>query len=79
MSPRNIFMIFAVAWVGGWGFLMFRYPGFFAKINARFGFNIGTSPKFIAFTRRMGIVEMILAALSVISTLIMHVLGIKGY
>jgi hypothetical protein len=72
-------MIFAVAWVGGWGFLMFRYPDFFAKINARFGLKIGTSPKFIAFTRRMGIVEMILAALSVVSTLIMHTLGVKGY
>jgi hypothetical protein len=79
MSPRDIFTILAVVWVGGWGFLMFRYPEFFAKINDRFGFKIGTSAKFIVFTRRMGIVEMILAALSAISTLIMHVLGMKGY
>jgi hypothetical protein len=79
MNPRNIFMIFAVAWVGGWGFVMFRYPELFAKINARFGLKIGTSPRFIAFTRRMGIVEMALAVLSVISTVIMHVVGVRGY
>jgi hypothetical protein len=78
MIPRNIFVIFAVAWVGGWGFLMFRYPEFFAKINARFRLKIGMSPS-IGFIRRMGIVEMILAGLSVISTLFMHFFGVKGY
>jgi hypothetical protein len=58
---------------------MFRYPERFAKINARFGFSMFTSPKFIAFTRWMGIVEMALAGISVISELIMIAFDLKWY
>jgi len=82
MSPKNIRIIFTfvgVFWVGGWGYLMFRYPEFFAKFNARFGFSMFASPKFITFTRRLGIIEMILAAISVISTIVMSALGLKWY
>jgi hypothetical protein len=82
MSPKGISIVFTivgVCWVGGWGYLMFRYPEFFAKINARFGFRMFASPKFIAFTRWMGIVEMTLAGLSVISALVMSALGLKWY
>jgi hypothetical protein len=82
MSPRNIhivFTIFAVFWVGGWGFLMFRYPEFFAKINARFGFRKFTSPRAIAFIRWMGIVEMTLAGISVVSELVGLAFGLKSY
>ncbi len=78
-NARIIFDIFAVFWVGGWGYLTFRYPEVFAKINARFGFRIFASPKFIVFTKWMGIVEMILAGLSVVSMLVMAALGSRWY
>ena len=80
MRPENIRIIFTIVgvfWVGGWGYLMFRYPEFFAKINARFGFSMFASPKSIAFTRKIGILEMILAGLSVISAIVMSALGLK--
>jgi hypothetical protein len=72
---RIIFSLFAVVWVGGWGFLFFRYPEFFARVNVRFGFKSAMNPKFIKFTRWMGIVEMILAALSLIGTVVMAAHG----
>ena len=74
MSPRDIHIIFTVAavlWVGGWGLLMFRYPEFFAKINARFGLRMFAEPKHIAFIRWLGVVEMILAGLSGLGELVM--------
>jgi hypothetical protein len=64
MHSKSIYIIFnivGVFWVGGWGFLMFRYPKFFADFNARFGFKMFSSPKDIAFTRKLGIVEIIIA------------------
>ena len=67
----------AVLGVGGWGFLMYRYPEAFAKANVRFGFKSATNPKFIKFTRWMGIAEMTLAALSVISEVAASALGWK--
>jgi hypothetical protein len=54
---------------------MFRYPEFFAKINARLGFRIFASPKFVTFTRPLRIIEMILAGISAISTIVMFALN----
>jgi hypothetical protein len=82
MSPKKINDIFAVVsviWVGGWGFLMFRYPETFAKINARFGANIFATPKFMKFIRWMGITGMVLAALYAISSAVMFTFGWNQY
>ena len=49
MHSKSIYIIFSIVgvfWVGGWGFLMFRYPKFFADFNARFGFKMFSSPKY---------------------------------
>jgi hypothetical protein len=48
MSSKNIYIILYIVvffWVGGWAFLMFRYPKFFADFNARFGLRMFSSPK----------------------------------
>jgi hypothetical protein len=74
-QSRIIFIIVGVLWVGGWGFFAYRYPEAIARMNARFGFKSATSPKFIRFTRWMGIVEMILAVLSLVSTVAMYAFG----
>jgi hypothetical protein len=82
MSSKNIYIIFYIAaffWVGGWGFLMFRYPKFFADFNARFGFKMFSSPKYIAFLRKLGIAEMILAGISVVSLVVSLIFGFKWY
>jgi hypothetical protein len=76
-QSRVISTLIGVVWVGGGGFLFFRYPEFFARVNVRFGFKSAMNPKFIKFTRWMGIVEMILAALSLIGTVVMAALGWK--
>jgi hypothetical protein len=72
-----IFLAFGVVWVGGWGFLMFRYPEFFAKMNARFGWTAFATPKGILFTRRLGVIEMVLAALAVLNALLVYAFGSK--
>jgi hypothetical protein len=80
MSSKNVYVIFYIVgffWVGGWGFLMFRYPKLFADFNARFGFKRFSSPKYIAFTRKLGIVEMILAGVSVVSLVVSLIFGFK--
>jgi hypothetical protein len=76
VSPQSriILTIVGVLWVGGGGFLFYRYPEAIARINARFG-KWGTSPKFIRFTKWVGIVEMILAVLSLVSTVAMYAFG----
>jgi hypothetical protein len=61
------------------GFLMFRYPRFFADLNARFGFRMFSSPKYIAFTRKLGIVEMILAGVSAVSLIVSLIFGLKWF
>jgi hypothetical protein len=76
-QSRIIFIIVGVLWVGGWGFLMYRYPEAFARVNVRFGIKSATNPKFIRFTRWVGMVAMILAALSVISEVVASALGWK--
>jgi hypothetical protein len=78
MQSKVIYILFnivGVLWVGGWGFMMFRYPKFFADLNARFGFKMFSSPKHIAFTRKLGIVEMILAGLSVVGFAVSLIFG----
>jgi hypothetical protein len=78
MSSKSIYLIFNIVgffWVGGWGFLMFRYPRFFADLNARFGLKMFSSPKYIAFTRKLGIVEMILA----VSLIVSLIFGLKWF
>ena len=80
MSPQKfkvLFTIFAVVWVGGWGWLAYRYPEFFAKVNARFGFKQFTGPRYITFIRRMGLVEMTLAGLTALGTIIEIALGLN--
>jgi hypothetical protein len=76
---KILFMILGVVWVGGGGYLMFRYPEFFARINARFGFTFFATPKFIKFTRWVGIIEMILAGLSLVNAVVMSLFGVKWY
>lgn len=73
MSPFKFKLWFTAVgaiWVGGWGWLMYRYPEFFAKVNARFGFKQFTGPKYIEFLRRMGLLEMTLAGLGVLSFIV---------
>ena len=56
---------------------MYRSPEAFARANVRFGSKGGTKPKFVKFIRWMGIVEMIVAALSLASTVATFALGWK--
>jgi hypothetical protein len=82
MHSKSIYIffnIFGVFWVGGWGFIMFRYPKFFADLNARFGFKMFSSPKYIAFTRKLGIVEIILAGLSVVGFVVSLIFGLNWH
>jgi hypothetical protein len=82
MSSKSIYVIFNIVgffWVGGGGFLMFRYPRFFADLNARFGFKMFSSPKYIAITRNLGLVEMILAGVSAISLIVSLIFGLKWF
>jgi hypothetical protein len=54
------------------GFLMFRYPQAWAKGNARLSrkeLHEFDSPKQLAHTRRLGILLMVLAAISLLSVL----------
>lgn len=76
-KSQLFFMAFGIVWVAGWGWLMYRHPEAFAKVNARFGFKLFTGPKYITFTRRLGIVEMTLAALGLISTLVTAIWGLN--
>ena len=64
--------------MGGWGFFAYRYPEAIARTKARFGFKSAITPKFIRFTRWVGIVEMIVAILSLISTVAVYAFGWMG-
>jgi hypothetical protein len=82
MNSKGVYIIFNIAgffWVGGWGFLIFRYPKFFGDLNTRFGFKMFSSPKYIAFIRKLGIVEMILAGVSAVSLVVALIFGFKWY
>ena len=67
---RLFFTIIGVIWVGGGGFLMFRYLDFFAKINARLGFKWAATPKYISSLKKLGLLEMTLAAISAVAYII---------
>jgi len=63
--------------MGVLGFLMFRYPQAWAKMNARLShkeLHVFDSPKQLASTRRLGILLMIIAAFSLSSLLAMNAL-----
>lgn len=63
--------------MGVLGFLMFRYPQAWAKMNARLShkeLHEFDSPKQLASTRRLGILLLILAAFSLLSLLATNVL-----
>ena len=44
-----MFTLFAVSWVGGWGYGMYRYPERFANINARFSSTKVLSPDCLCY------------------------------
>jgi hypothetical protein len=81
ISPhlQAIFTAAVAIWVGGWGFVMLRYPEFFARINARFGVKTLAGSKYISLTKGFGIVGMVLAALSVVVFLIEAALGLARF
>jgi hypothetical protein len=60
--------------MGVLGFLMFRYPETWAKMNARFSHEKFDSPMQLASTKRAGILMMILAAFSLVSMLTLNLL-----
>ena len=65
-----LFEVFGFLWVGGGGFLFYRYPDFFARMNTRVGFKRFSGPRFISFTRKAGIFYMALAVVSAILMMI---------
>jgi len=76
---QAIFTAAAAIWVGGWGFIMLRYPEFFARINARFGMQWLSGSRYISLTRKIGIVCMVMTALSVVVFLIEAALGLARF
>jgi hypothetical protein len=56
------------------GILMFRYPEMWAKMNARFSHEKFDSPMQLASTKRVGILMMIVAAISLVSMLTLNLL-----
>ena len=78
MSSKNILMNIVIfvgdPLMGVLGFLMFRYPETWAKLNALFSHEKFDSPKQLASTKRLGILMMILAAFSLVSILTMNYL-----
>lgn len=63
---RVLFEVFACFCVGGWGFLAYRYPEFFARMNVRFGAKWASGPRFISFTRKAGVFYMAMAVASAV-------------
>jgi hypothetical protein len=61
------------------GFSNVRYPELFARINARFGMKWLSGPRYTSLTKKLGIVEMVLAALSMFVFLIMVALGLSRF
>lgn len=72
---EDILTVLGAIWIGGYGFVMFRYPELLASLNARFGMKSMTGPRYISLIRKMGIFEMILAALGVVGFLARVALG----
>jgi len=79
MSPetaQKAFVGIGIIWVGGGGYLMFRYPEFISKLSFR---SRSTNPGRIRFTRWLGIFEMVVAVLGAICTSVSAALGKKWY
>jgi hypothetical protein len=78
MRAAYIYVIFVGdPLMGVLGFLMFRYPQAWAKLNARLSrkeLHVFDSPKQLASTERLGILLMIIAAFSLLSLLTMNAL-----
>jgi hypothetical protein len=72
MSYREtaLFCVFGILWVGGGGFVFYRWPDFLVRVNERFRCPKWLSPS-VRFIRWMGIIEMILAALSLLNLILM--------
>jgi hypothetical protein len=77
MSAVNIVVFVGNPLMGVWGFLMFRFPETWAKINARFSDKKFHSPKQLATTKLLGILVMLIAAFSSVSILAMGGLVLK--
>jgi hypothetical protein len=77
MSIRWLVPVIGVCWVGGWGYLMFRFPEFFGKMNARVGLKFMMSPKALKFIQWTGIVEMAFAGVGAVNAVIMIAFGYK--
>ena len=70
LKTTLIMWILGTVWVGGCGWLMYRYPSLFAKWNSRFG--VKTNQKVL---RLVGFLEMTLAAIGAIGIPVALLLG----
>ena len=78
MGRRQISIWITLAgglWVGGWGWLMYRYPERIAVLNKRFGWSFLAGPNHLTVVKRMGLVEMALAALGVVNEVLALTFG----
>ena len=64
---RIVLTIIGALGVGGWGFALYRHPEFFASMNRRLGRKMFATPRYIAILRGIGVVEMVLAGVGVLS------------
>jgi hypothetical protein len=55
----SLFTAITVAWIGGFGFVIFRYPELLARFSVRLGMRWISDPKYRSLTRTIGIVEMV--------------------
>ena len=78
MRAAHLYVVFVGdPLMGVLGFLMFRYPQAWAKMNARLShkdLHVFDSRKQLASTRRLGILLMIIAAFSLLSMLAVNAL-----
>ena len=80
VRTANIVAFVAGPLMGVLGFLMFRYPQAWAKMNARSShkeLHEFDSPKQLASTRRLGILFMILTAFSLLSMLALKAVVVR--
>jgi len=61
-----IIVSLGVLWVGGWGLLFYRKPDVFVRAGMR-----RVTPGRIKFVQKLGILEMTLAALSLLNAFLM--------
>ncbi len=70
-----LFSFVAAIWVGGGGYLMFRYAEYFARLNERLGFRVFATHTLVKIIRWVGMIEMLLASLGVINAIAMSAFG----